>query len=308
MKGLELSEKYFEAHGLPMIQGKFGQYASRIAAGLVGDGSECFGYDDDISQDHDWGPSFCVWLNDDDYQTFGAELQHEISLLPREFLGYGARNTSDWGFGRVGVLRIREFFMKFTGRDHPPETNLDWLSIPENALAACTNGKVFYDPLGGFSNWRNVLSEFYPEDVRLKKMASRCMTIAQFGQYNYERCLKRREYFAAQYAETKFCADVISLIFLLNRRYTPFFKWMHRALSELPVLGEWTRTNVSRLVSAPAHEGKPIIIEKICQEIIRTLQDQGLSDSEDDFLLEHGPSIQSRIVDDQLREIDVWVG
>jgi len=308
VKGLELSEKYFETYGLPMIRGKFGQYSSRIAAGLVGDGSECYGYDDDTSRDHDWGPSFCVWLKEDDYQAFGMELQHEISLLPGEFSGYGARNTSNWGSGRVGVLRITDFFRKFTGRDRPPETNLDWLSIPENALAACTNGKVFYDQSGDFSNWRNALLKFYPEDVRLKKIASRCMTIAQFGQYNYERCLKRKEYFAAQYAETKFCADVISLVFLLNRRYTPFFKWMHRAVAELPVSGEWIGSNISRLVAARTYEEKPIIIEEICQKIIRTLQDQRLTDSEDDFLLEHGPSVHSRMKDDQLRGIDVWVG
>jgi hypothetical protein len=308
VRGLELSEKYFEAHGLPMIRGKFSQYASRIAAGLVGDGSECFGYDDDISRDHDWGPSFCVWLKEDDFQIFGTELHQEISLLPGEFSGYGARRTSDWGSGRVGVLRISDFFRKFTGRDRPPETSLDWLSIPENALAACTNGKVFHDPSGDFSNRRNALLEFYPEDVRLKKIASRCMTIAQFGQYNFERCLKRKEYFAAQYAETKFCADVISLVFLLNRRYTPFFKWMHRALADLPVGGEWIQTNISRLVDTTVYEEKPSVIEEICRKIIQTLQDHGLSDSEDDFLLAHGPSIQSRIIDDQLREIDVWVG
>jgi hypothetical protein len=308
VRGLELSEKYFEAYGLPMIRGKFGQYSSRIAAGLVGEGSECFRYDDDISRDHDWGPSFCVWLREDDYQTFGTELQHEISLLPQEFSGYGARRTSNWGSGRIGVLQISEFFRKFTGRDRPPETGLDWLSIPEDALATCTNGKVFYDPAGDFSNWRNALLNFYPEDVRLKKIASRCMTIAQFGQYNFERCLKRKEYFAAQYAETKFCADVISLVFLLNRRYAPFFKWMHRALGELPVLGEWTRLNISRLVAAPVYKEKPIIIEEICRKIIRTLQHHGLTDSKDDFLLEHGPSVHSRISDDQLREIDVWVG
>ncbi len=46
MKGLELCERYFNEVGALMIDKKFGDYRDRIAAGLVGDGSECFGFDD----------------------------------------------------------------------------------------------------------------------------------------------------------------------------------------------------------------------------------------------------------------------
>ena len=63
MKGLELSKRYYEEYGQAMIQRHFRQYEERIAAGLVGMGSECFGFDDEISRDHDWGPAFCIWLN-----------------------------------------------------------------------------------------------------------------------------------------------------------------------------------------------------------------------------------------------------
>ena len=57
MKGLELCELYYKEVGAPMIAGKFPGYEEKIAVGLVGDGSECFGYDDELSRDHDWGPS-----------------------------------------------------------------------------------------------------------------------------------------------------------------------------------------------------------------------------------------------------------
>jgi hypothetical protein len=56
MKGLDLAEAYYQKHGAPMIESKFGPYVRRIAAGFVGPGSECFGFDDEISRDHDWGP------------------------------------------------------------------------------------------------------------------------------------------------------------------------------------------------------------------------------------------------------------
>ena len=50
MKGLELSERYYNTHGILMIEEKFSKYKDRIATGLVGDGSECFGFDDKMKK------------------------------------------------------------------------------------------------------------------------------------------------------------------------------------------------------------------------------------------------------------------
>ena len=79
MKGLQLSEDYFNTFGLPLIQDKFSEHADRIAVGLVGDGSECFGFDDEFSRDHDWGPGFCIWLTETDVTEIGKALHHESS-------------------------------------------------------------------------------------------------------------------------------------------------------------------------------------------------------------------------------------
>ena len=74
MKGLELAEKYYEAVGKEMLLTKYPEYFERMAIGLVGQGSECFGFDDEISTDHDFGPAFCIWLNQQDFQTIGFKL------------------------------------------------------------------------------------------------------------------------------------------------------------------------------------------------------------------------------------------
>jgi len=306
MKGLHLSEDYFNTFGLPLIQDKFSEHADRIAAGLVGDGSECFGFDDEFSRDHDWGPGFCIWLTEADVNGIGKALHREIQQLPKTFREF-ARIESDWGQGRTGVFEITRFYQKFIGIDHLPDTLGEWLSIPENFLAAATNGKVFSDPSGEFTKWREKLLGFYPEDVRLKKMAARCMAIAQAGQYNFARSAKREEYLAAQYAETRFCADVISLIFLLNRKYVPFYKWMHRGVKALPILGREIYSGVQDLIACKDYPKKAIMIEDVCRLLIKKLRDEGLSNSPSDFLLDHGPVIHSRIKDSGLRQRNVWV-
>jgi hypothetical protein len=55
MKGLELSECFYQEVCAPMLQRKFRRLSGRIAAGLVGEGSECLELDDELSRDHDWG-------------------------------------------------------------------------------------------------------------------------------------------------------------------------------------------------------------------------------------------------------------
>ena len=59
--GMELCRAYYETYGRAMIHEKFSEYEDRIAVGLAGEGSDCFGYDDEASRDHDWGPSFLMW-------------------------------------------------------------------------------------------------------------------------------------------------------------------------------------------------------------------------------------------------------
>lgn len=313
MKGLELAEQYFFAVGAPMIREQFPDYEGKIAAGLVGMGSECFGFDDEISRDHDWGPTFCLWLTKADYRAIGDRLQTGFDGLAKTFAGFGPREESAWGRGRSGVFEIGQFYKQFIGFDHPPQSLREWHVIPEINLATATNGRVFTDPLGEFSGFRKQLMEFYPEDIRLKKIASRCMTIAQAGQYNYRRCVQRQEYVAAHWNETKFISDLISLVFLLNRRYRPFPKWMHRAMQDLPILGGVLYSLLLELVTAnegtgvqTLYERKIGLMEEMCQLVIQELRQAGLSDSPSDFLLDHGPVIQRRIQNPEIKAIDVW--
>ena len=181
MTGLELCRKYYEQVGRPMLEEKFAEYLPRIAAGLVGEGSDCLGFDDEISRDHDFGPGFCIWLCKEDYDKIGAEMQKAYNALPKEFMGFAARRTSDRGNGRVGVIEISSFYRQFIGNEQPPKDMMRWLYLPEHKITAATSGQVFEDNLGEFSAIRNTLLNYYPEDVRIKKIAARAAAMAQSG-------------------------------------------------------------------------------------------------------------------------------
>ena len=84
MKGLELAKAYYEEYGRPMIREKFPDYEGRIAVGLAGEGSECFGYDDEISRDHDFEAGFCLWITEQDGEAIGFPLFRAYGKLPDE--------------------------------------------------------------------------------------------------------------------------------------------------------------------------------------------------------------------------------
>jgi hypothetical protein len=330
VKGLELSYEYYRQHGAAMIHDKFADYEARIACGLVGDGSECFGFDDEISQDHDFGPGFCLWLTDDDYEAIGGELQAAYALLPSEFLGYKARQAYSYGAQRLGVMRISDFYRRYTGCSETPRTLPQWRAIPETFLAVATNGRVFFDPLGEFSRIRDSLLAFYPEDVRLKKLAARLGIMGQAGQYNLPRALARRELVAAEFAKAEFMKAACSCVYLLNKRYMPFYKWAHRGLMLLDKLGGVYEL-LDRLVAAAGDSSSAgyggdegscgdgadsqtvSIAEEICVLALSECRAQGLigtesraGDTEDTFLLPYANEMLTLVQDEQLRKLHLF--
>lgn len=333
MNGLELSKLYYQQIGRPMLEEKFAEYLPRLAAGLVGEGSECFGFDDKISRDHDFGPGFCIWLCKEDFDEIGAEMQKAYDSLPKEFMGYSARNTSPRGGGRVGVFEISAFYRKFIGSCQPPQKLTEWLFLPEHKIATAVNGEVFEDNPGHFSAVRNSLLAYYPEDVRIKKIASRASAMAQSGQYNYGRCMRRGDVVAADMALAEFVKAAISMVYLLNRSFCPYYKWQFYGLKQLhrknghlfacsgvinmleklcttenqssawqpPFAADWN-PYVNR------YDKKVMLIENICTLVVNELYRQGLTDINDSFLEAHTYKIMNCISDEVLKRYHVTEG
>ena len=291
MKGIELAEHYYNEYGKKMIETEFAEYADRIAVGLVGEGSECLGYDDEISADHDFEPGFCLWITEEDERRFGFKLERAYARLPKEFMGYERQRLSPVGGSRHGVFTIGEFYRKMIGCDGVPDSDEKWLAIPSHRLLTATNGIVFRDDLGAFTEIRETLKKGYPESVRRKKLSDSLLTMAQSGQYNYERCVKRGEWGAAFLTLSEFVKSAISVIYLLNNRYEPFYKWAFRGMRELPRLSELEKTLTELLVSGEETFGKLQLIEEVAEKISAELTVQGLSRANGSTLHAHAYSV-----------------
>lgn len=309
MKGLDLSRRYFEEYGLPLLRKKYPHYLNSMAAGLVGDGSECFGYDDEISHDHDFGPKFCIWLNDRDYEAIAEELDRNYRNLSEEFLGFHTADCNSYdGYHRHGVKKISDFYLNYTGCPSGPQTWQDWLCVPDSLLATCTNGEVFLDNSGEFTAIRNHILNGMPEDIYKKKLASAAFTMAQSGQYNYDRCMRHNEPGAAHLAVAEFVNNAIRMIYLLNKRHCPYYKWMFRGLQSAPILNELYNPLLSLIANRYQAEADCFaVIEHVSSSIIKELRRQGFSRLDSDYLADYAFDIQDSISNPEIRALPVTV-
>ena len=307
MKGIELSRAYFEEYGKPMLEKDFPQYLDRIAVGLVGHGSECFGFDDDISLDHDFEPGFCLWLTEDDEKEFGFKLFRAYSKLPKEYNGIKCLDKSALGSKEKGVHTIGDFYSVYTGRKGAPECWQDWLYTPSHYFAEAANGEVFCDPLGEFTRIRETIKNGMPEDVRRKKIASCALHMAQSGQYNYKRCLAHGENASARLALDEFVRNAAELTFLLEGRHAPYYKWIFRAMRELPRLSSMA-DSLTALATLPSDETLKIelLIEEISVEFINEFKRQGITDATCTFLESHAYSINDTIKNPEIRNLHIF--
>ncbi len=308
--GLILAHRLYAEHGKVLLERRLPSLFSQMACGLVGEGSECFGFDDEFSRDHDWGPAFCMWLPQDMVAEARLRVNAVLSDLPQAFEGFPVRLHHPDPQGRIGVLGIESFYARFTGLPTLPQHWHEWRAIPEPFLAVCTNGAVFDDALGVFSTHREHLLDFYPRDVWLKKLAARCAGLAQTGQYNLPRTLQRHDTVTVALTVARATEQVISLIFLLNRRYMPFYKWAFRALSDLPILGKTVAEQLKQLMekhTKTTRQAESVCetIEHICSLVVSELQRQDLSHEQDTWLMEHATIIQSQIETKELRTMPV---
>ena len=309
MNGLELSRAYYEQYGEPMLRERFPQLMPLLAAGLAGSGSECWGYDDEISRDHDFEPGFSLFLPGEDVvdRRTAFALERAYAALPKEFMGLKRAMLAPVGGARHGVLRTADFFREKTGSVDGNLSLMEWLTLPEYLLAEAVNGEIFADGLGEVTAIRDRLRH-RPADVRLKKLAGQLLLMGQSGQYNYRRCLLHGETGAAQLAVAEFVKSAMAAVFLLNDIYQPYYKWSFRAMRALPRLSI-TAELLEYLLTTDNEEEtaseKYAVMEGIAADIIGELQAQGLTQAVCGDLEKHAYSVNDRISDAQIRNLHI---
>lgn len=273
------------------IELNFPALTPRLCLALVGTGSECLGYDDDISEDHDFTTRCQIFLDSKDYTDYGEPLRQYFSTITK---------------GKVQVMLISQFYRAYTLYEKGPYSLYEYRRVPQDLLRTATNGEVFLDNLGLFTSIRNRLLNYYPEDIRLRKIAFCLNKMAQSGQYNLPRMLNRGDLVAAELARAEFIKYYLDLIHLLNKVYAPFYKWLFKSSTTLTILGNTTKRLIPKLIEESLADA-PKTIETLVLEVIRHLHQEHLSTSSIDFLTYQASEVVKHIQNKSLREEDSWV-
>ena len=297
---IENSRAFYKNEVAPMIKEFFGQYESRIAVGLAGEGSDCFGYDDFMSRDHDFGTGVCLWITDEDNSLFGDELTERYNQL------VGSRNK---GLTlrlqeRRGVMTIHDFYSNILGIDCNTEALVisenDWQNLDHACLATAVNGEVFHDDLGNFSAFRNLLLNYYPDRIWKIRIVNELHRYSAALQVNYARCMTRGDVVAARLCLMQGLDSIMKLFFLMKRVYPPYYKWTYRRLTEIDTEGRFS-TLVKELSQSncdlEAWKDNPyrpdilnmsdpvvLISEKLASYISFLMREHGLTESMDTYL------------------------
>ncbi len=269
-QGIGICFRYYEMYGKKMIHSLFREYENEIAIGLMGEGSDCLGFDDEVSRDHDFGPGFSMWVPVDIYSKIGDQLEMEYDKLPKTFEGM-ERVESYYAKGRVGVSTMEDYFVRIIGQSSIPTQNLQWLEMDDSKLRALSSGMIFFDQSGQFTRLIRQIKYKYPENLRLRKIAQELFSFSQNGQYNFKRAMIRKDSAAAFLHLAEMIRAAAKLIYLLNEDFAPHDKWLVRGLSNC-YFGYEVKEDLERILQLYQESGKSNLeeaktLDRICERI-----------------------------------------
>lgn len=298
------SRRFYVNQVKPMLENEFAEYVDRIAVGLAGEGSDCFGYEDFMSRDHDFGTGVCLWITDEDMQVFGERLDKTYNDLIDSHPG---NNLTRRLRERRGVMTIHGFYSSILGTDCDTKncslTENDWKNLDHSCLATAVNGEVFRDDLGEFSAFRKLLLDYYPDNIWKIRIVNEIHKFSASLQVNYARCMSRGDKVAARLCHLHGLEAAMQLYFLMKRVYPPYYKWTYRRLAEIDkdgLFSKWILQLSETDIDLSNWEGRTysanylnlndqvvLLAERLAEQIAKMMMGHGLIDNTDPYLERH---------------------
>lgn len=274
---IDISHEFFDDVVLPVLEREFPEETAQTAFGVFGHGSEALKLDDEYSRDHHWGLRIDALMPQAVFENKRETMLRVLGEnLPSSYQGFDLGERTVAGAG-VAPDNLEAFLRRTIGIDHAPETYVEWLDIPEEDITHVINGEVWHDPLGRFTAVRQRLNAYYPEPVRLRRIAHWCRFYSGMGTYALKRAILRNDEF---YATTRFSNAIrlgVQLAFLLDKQYFPYDKWIMAFFKRLPRMYERLNPIVAEAVElTTSWERKLALLDQMSDVLDQTMVEDGI--------------------------------
>lgn len=299
---IDVSRDFFTEVLRPILEQEFPEETAQTAFGVFGYGSEALGLDDEYSSDHHWGLRVNALLPDELFNARqGRILEVVAANLPDTYHGHSLREGYT-GVKSLELDSLEGFLRRTIGLDHPPATPAEWLAIPEEDITHVINGQIWHDASGEFSAVRRAFANYYPEPVRLRRIAHWCRFYSGMGSYAVKRALLRHNEYYATIAFSKAIRWGVQLAFMLEKTYYPYDKWTLAYFEQLPRLAKPLSPLVDKAVKlSTPWERKYQLLNQIADVLDHTMVADGIINPHPKFT--ESPTSGYRILEHAYAEI-----
>lgn len=251
IKGLELSESFFNENKALLFKKIPSNAIEYITIGLFGFGSECYGVDDEISEDHDFDQGFIILVEDSVPLTDFLKLKQAYDCLPKLYKRFCLLNQT-----KHGVHYMKEY-LNYLGVN-------DIKNISDESKALLLNGKLFYQGFAStFANLRYDIRKNSNYDF-LIDLSLKALEINKYIPYNLKRSLDRGDLYTFKSLKNNLVNHLIEFYYIYHKMYLPHDKLRLKLMDNNSIIKKWIYYILD-------HDDISKLYEEISAKIIETL-------------------------------------
>lgn len=226
IKGLELSESFFNENKALLFKKIPSNAIEYITIGLFGFGSECYGVDDEISEDHDFDQGFIILVEDSVPLTDFLKIKQTYDCLPKLYKRFCLLNQT-----KHGVHYMKEY-LNYLGVN-------DIKNISDESKALLLNGKLFYQGFAStFANLRYDIRKNSNYDF-LIDLSLKALEINKYIPYNLKRSLDRGDLYTFKSLKNNLVNHLIEFYYIYHKMYLPHDKLRLKLMDNNSIIKKW---------------------------------------------------------------------
>lgn len=251
IKGLELSESFFNENKALLFKKIPSNAIEYITIGLFGFGSECYGVDDEISEDHDFDQGFIILVEDSVPLIDFLKIKQAYECLPKLYKRFCLLNQT-----KHGVHYMKEY-LNYLGVN-------DIKNISDESKALLLNGKLFYQGFAStFANLRYDIRKNSNYDF-LIDLSLKALEINKYIPYNLKRSLDRGDLYTFKSLKNNLVNHLIEFYYIYHKMYLPHDKLRLKLMDNNSIIKKWIYYILD-------HDDISKLYEEISAKIIETL-------------------------------------